>query len=96
MVLSQYLKRLEENFRKKINSLISQNGQNYKNIFPPVFFNILQKPLVVQKQTIYQKKALDLSYLELEGQGRALSGGCHASLPRKAYFDVFLQVRGGF
>ena len=40
------------------------------SIFSSVFFNILKEPLLVQKQTIHQKKGLDLSYLEPEGQGR--------------------------
>ena len=34
-----------------------------------VFFNILTEPLLVQKPTIHQQKAWDLSYLEPEGQG---------------------------
>ena len=33
------------------------------------FFNILTEPLLVQKPTIHQQKAWDLSYLELEGHG---------------------------
>ena len=33
------------------------------------FFNILTEPLLVQKPTIHQQKAWDLSYLELEGNG---------------------------
>ena len=32
----------------------------------------LTEPLLVQKQTIHQQKAWDLSYLELEGQGRGM------------------------
>ena len=36
------------------------------------FFNILKEPLVVQKQTLHQQKAHDLSYLEPEGQGRGM------------------------
>ena len=36
------------------------------------FFNILTEPFLVQKQTIHQQKAWDLSYLEPEGQGRGL------------------------
>jgi hypothetical protein len=66
MVLSEYRKRLEENFRNTVISAISQNDKNYKNIFPPVFFNILKEPLLVQKQKIPQKKALTLSFLQLE------------------------------
>ena len=44
-----------------------------KNIFCPVFFNILKKLSEVQKQTIHQQKAHDLSYLELEEQGRGFN-----------------------
>ena len=33
------------------------------------FFNILTEPLLVQKLTIHQQKAHDLSYLELEIRG---------------------------
>ena len=33
----------------------------YEN-FPPAFFNILKEPLLVQKQTIHQRKALDLGF----------------------------------
>ena len=36
------------------------------------FFNILTEPLLVQKPTIHQQKAWDLSYLEPEGHGRAM------------------------
>ena len=36
------------------------------------FFNILTEPLLVQKQTIHQQKAWDLSYLEPEGQGHGM------------------------
>ena len=34
------------------------------------FFNILAEPLLVQKPTIHQQKAWDLSYLEAGGHGR--------------------------
>ena len=36
------------------------------------FFNILIEPLLVQKQTIHQHAAWDLSYLEPEGHGRGI------------------------
>ena len=36
------------------------------------FFNILTEPLLVQKLTIHQQKAHDLSYLEPEGQGHGM------------------------
>ena len=42
-------------------------------IYPPVFFNILKEPMLVQKQTIHQQKAHDLSYLEPEGKGRGMT-----------------------
>ena len=66
MVLSEYYKTLEENFRIKIISAISQNDKNYENIFSPASFNILKELLLVQKQILNQQKDLDLSYLELE------------------------------
>ena len=34
--------------------------------------NFLKEPLLVQKQTIYQQKACDLSYLEAEEQGHGM------------------------
>ena len=33
---------------------------------------ILKEPLLVQKRALHQQKALDLSYLEPEGQGRGI------------------------
>ena len=66
MVLSEYYKTLEENFRIKIISAISQNDENYENIFSPASFNILKELLLVQKQILHQQKDLDLIYLELE------------------------------
>ena len=66
IVLSEYRKMLEENFQNAVISAISQNDENLKNIFPPAFFNILKEPFLVQKQTIPQKKALILSFLQLE------------------------------
>ena len=35
-------------------------------------FKILKEPLLLQKQVLHQQKALDLSYLEPEGQGRGI------------------------
>ena len=66
MVLSEYYKTLEENFRIKIISAISQNDENYENIFSPASFNILKEQLLVQKQTIPPRKGLIHSFLELE------------------------------
>ena len=50
MVLSEYWKKLEENFRNKIISAISQNDENYENIFSSVFFNILKEQMTRQKK----------------------------------------------
>ena len=41
-------------------------------VFSPAVFNILKEPFIVQKETLHQQKALDLSYLDLEGQGRGI------------------------
>ena len=40
-------------------------GSHFRNFFK---FKILKEPLLVQKQTLNLQKALDLSYLEAEGQ----------------------------
>ena len=44
------------------------NFRHFEN-FPPAFFNILKEPLLVQKQILHRQKAVDLTYLELEGKG---------------------------
>ena len=44
-------------------------GSHFEN---PTNFKILKEPLLVQKQTLHQQKALDISYLEPEGQGRGI------------------------
>ena len=97
MVCSQYWKRLEVKFRNKIISAISQNEENYKNIFSPVFFNIAKEPLLVQKQTLHQKKSpwsqLKFAILKV---GRALSGGRQASSLRKAFLLIFYRRVEGF
>ena len=38
----------------------------------PTKFKIVKQPLLIQKQTIHQQKALDFSYLEPKGQGRGI------------------------
>jgi hypothetical protein len=60
---------VEENFRKRLFPRFPKNDENYKKIFSPAFFNILKEPLQVQKQMLHRQKALDLTYLELEGKG---------------------------
>ena len=39
----------------------------------PTNFKILKEPLLLQKQTLHQQKALNLSYLEPEVQGRGIT-----------------------
>ena len=67
MVLSEYWKRLaEEILWNYIISAIWSKCRNLQKKNPPAFFNILKEPLLVQKQTIPQKKGLILSFLEQE------------------------------
>ena len=58
-------------------------------IYPPAFFNILKEPMLVQKQTIHQQNAHDLSFLELQGQGRGTIRRMPHPLAVKAYFAEF-------
>ena len=62
MVLSEYWKPLEKIFRKRLFPRFLKNDEIYKNIFSPAFSNILKEPLLVQKQTLHQQKALDISF----------------------------------
>ena len=77
---------LEENFRIKIISVISQNDQNYENLFSPASFNNLKEQLLVQKQILDQQLPLDLSYLELKAQGRGCIMGVPCSFGAKSIF----------
>ena len=61
MVPSENWKRLEDFFLKFHHFYEIAEIIFFEN-FPPAFFNILKEPLVVQKQTISQQKALDLSF----------------------------------
>ena len=66
------------------------------NIFSLAIFNILKEPLLVQKQTMHQQKAHDLSYSELEGQGRGTIRRMSHPLAVKAYFAEFYGRVFGF
>ena len=61
MFLSEYWKRLEENFWKRLFLRFPKKDENYKKK-PLALFNLLKEPLLVQKQPIHQRKALDLSF----------------------------------
>ena len=50
---------------------------------PLVFSNFLKEPLLVQKQTIHQQNACDLSYLEAEEKGRGMIRRVPRSLAAK-------------
>ena len=50
-----------------------------------VFFNILKELLLVQKQTIHQQKALDLSYREPERKGCGMIRGAPRPLTVKGH-----------
>ena len=82
---------LEKYFRKEYTK-----QYHFKKIFPLAFFNSLTEPLLVQKQTIHQQKAWDLSYLEPEGHGRGMVRRVPRPFGAKKIFVDFLQVRGGF
>ena len=62
MVLSEYWKRLEKKFWKRLFSQFPKIVENYKNLFSPAISNIVKEPLLVQEQTTPQQKALDLSF----------------------------------
>ena len=71
-VLSEFWKKLEEIFFWNDITLRRLWKLYHFEKKYQAFFNILTEPLLVQKQTIHQQKAWDLSYLEREGQGRGL------------------------
>ena len=56
---------LHEFFHHFHTGCVSQN-ENHVN------FKIMKEPMLVQRQTIPHMKALELSYLEPEGQGRGI------------------------
>ena len=70
MVLSENWKRLEVTMLDILVEDIFFNFHHFYEIaeiiffenFPPAFFNILKELLLVQKQTLHQQKALDLSF----------------------------------
>ena len=71
-VLSEYWKKLEEIFFWNDITLRRLWKLYHFEKYSQAFFNILTEPLPVQKLTIHQQKAHDLSYLEPEGQGRGM------------------------
>ena len=62
MVLSENWKRLEGFLFFKFHHFYEIAEIMFFENFPPAFLNCLKEPLLVQKQTIHQLKALDLSF----------------------------------
>ena len=71
-VQSKYWKKLDEIFFWNDITLRRLWKFYHFEKYSQAFFNILTEPLPVQKLTIHQQKAHDLSYLEPEGQGRGM------------------------
>ena len=71
----------EYHFAKKIFTTVCDS-----HFRSPAVFNILKEPLLVQKQTLHQQKALDLCYLEPEGQGRGSIMGVPHPFGAKSIF----------
>ena len=96
MVLSEYWKRLEEIFRNKIISAISQNGENYKNISSSLF----QYSERTNDSTETNNTSAESSWSKLfenrKFRGVALLGGRHALLPRKHILLNFTGARRVF
>ena len=51
-------------------SFSNSNTRCARHFEYPTNFKILKEPLIVQKQILHPQKALDISYLEPEGQGQ--------------------------
>ena len=66
-----------------------QNDEIYKKYFLQSFLIILKEPLLVQKQTIAQMKALILSFLEPEGPGRGNVKRAPRLLAAKSIFCTY-------
>ena len=68
-----------------------------KKMFPLIFFNILKEPLLVQKQTIPQKKGLILSFLELESlRAWHYQEGATPTCRKKHILLIFYMYAEGF
>ena len=61
-----------------------RNCENNFKKLPPAFFNILNRPLLIQKQMIDQMKALILSFVEPDGQWRGGIKRAQCLLPTKS------------
>ena len=86
IVLSEYWKRLGENFRNKVISTISQNDENCKNIFPPEssLFQYSERTIASTETIDASKENSDTQlFAARKFEGVGLSGGLHAHLPQK-------------
>jgi hypothetical protein len=74
--------------------LVRQADGELKN--PLAFFNILKEPLLVQKQTILQQKALDLSFIWQPKSGRGIIKRAPRLLAANSIFCWILWARRVF
>jgi hypothetical protein len=78
---------LEENFRNKIISAISENDEKKKkSIFSSLFQYSERIIASTETKMLHQQKALDLSYLEPEGQGSGSIMGVPRPFGAKSIF----------
>ena len=74
-------------------------GSHFEN---PTNFKSLKDPLLVQKQIIYLQKALDIRYLQPEGQCQALKKVCRILThfprfpPPRTYAKLILLKKRNF
>ena len=96
MVLSQYLKRLEESFWKKIISSISQNDKNYKTYFLQRFFNFCKNHHYYRNKRDISKKPWISALIWHPESGRGIIRRVPRSLTAKNIFCWILWPRNGF
>ena len=84
MVLSEYRKRLEENFRNKVISAISQKDENYKKYISSSIFQYSERTIAITDTNHTSKESSDTQlFANRKVKGVALSVGLHAHLPQK-------------
>jgi hypothetical protein len=92
LVLSEYWKRLEENFRNKIISAISQNDENFRNIF-----HYSEWIIASTEANDNSEESSDVQLFAAgKCKGVAILGGHHALLTQKPILLNFMDVRRDF
>ena len=96
MVLSQYWKRLEENFRKRLFPRFPKNDEISKKKSSSLFqFSERTIASTQTNDTSAESPGSQLSFATLK-VGVAVPWSCHALSPRKAYFVEFYGRGMGF